>query len=363
LTWPISDSLNATVIVIVRVLTISANGELELPDDEEDDPRLPAVVPVLDEELDDEAPDATLEVVPADTESPGSKPESDTIVPLVGARNLVCASAVSALSTLSWALSTDAADDAELPPVEELSAELAPVEPPVVALELGLVDEVGAVLLGVVVVAGVVVVRVLGAVVVGVVVVGVVVVGVVVVVVGVVVGVVVVGVVGVVVVVAAARVAARVELAAAPDVGWKDTNSVASEFVVSRLAVDDEPVPELELLLDPSSAAARSSSAASSVSFAAVRLRVASTWPFRTCCPTFTYTCASVPLVWKLTSTSVPASTLPLPDTVDWTTPSCALTTSVEVRAELVGGPTSETASTTTRTATPASTYICHGRL
>ena len=47
-----SDSLNATVIVSVFVLTISANPELdpELPE-EPDAARLPAVVPVPDELL------------------------------------------------------------------------------------------------------------------------------------------------------------------------------------------------------------------------------------------------------------------------------------------------------------------------
>jgi hypothetical protein len=51
-----------------------------------------------------------------------------------------------------------------------------------------------------------------------------------------------------------------------------------------------------------------------------------------------------VPLVWKFTSMSEPASTLPLPVTVDWTIPLSAVTSSVEVRAELVGGPMSEMA-------------------
>jgi hypothetical protein len=46
-----------------------------------------------------------------------------------------------------------------------------------------------------------------------------------------------------------------------------------------------------------------------------------------------------VPLALKLTSTSVPAAMLPLPVTVDWTTPCSALTISLDVRAELLGGP------------------------
>jgi isopropylmalate/homocitrate/citramalate synthase len=63
-----------------------------------------------------------------------------------------------------------------------------------------------------------------------------------------------------------------------------------------------------------------------------------------------------VPLVLKLTVSSVPAATFPLPDTVDCTTPWSAVTTSREVRAELVGAPISVTASTITPTATAAST-------
>jgi hypothetical protein len=71
-----SDSLKATVIVIVFVLTISANEEFEeLEELEELElPRLPAVVlaPALEEELDDELLLELLdEVEPADTESPG----------------------------------------------------------------------------------------------------------------------------------------------------------------------------------------------------------------------------------------------------------------------------------------------------
>jgi hypothetical protein len=92
-----SDSLSATVIVIELVLTISANGELELllpvvDDDELEPPRLPAVVPlappvaVLDE---DPLPDAldvdALDVEPADTKSPWERLASVTIVPLIGA--------------------------------------------------------------------------------------------------------------------------------------------------------------------------------------------------------------------------------------------------------------------------------------
>jgi hypothetical protein len=64
----------------------------------------------------------------------------------------------------------------------------------------------------------------------------------------------------------------------------------------------------------------------------------------------------SVPLVWKFAWTSVPASTLPVPVTVDCTTPLAAVTISVDVRAELVGGPNSMTAATTAAANTANST-------
>jgi hypothetical protein len=89
-----SDSLSATFIVIELVLTISANAELVLADDEEEDdelepPRLPAAVAPVAEPDDVPLPDVVdvdaLEVEPADTVLPGERLESDTIVPLIGA--------------------------------------------------------------------------------------------------------------------------------------------------------------------------------------------------------------------------------------------------------------------------------------
>jgi hypothetical protein len=75
-----------------------------------------------------------------------------------------------------------------------------------------------------------------------------------------------------------------------------------------------------------------------------------------------TYTWESVPLVLKFTLSSVPAWTLPLPETVDWTTPFCAVTICVEVRAELAGSPIWAIARTATASAATASVYRCHGR-
>jgi hypothetical protein len=90
-----SDSLRARVIVIVLVLTIWANGEVELAEVDEEElepPRLPAVVlaGLLVEELDADPPPEVVDVEalvvePTETESPGARPASDTIVPLIGA--------------------------------------------------------------------------------------------------------------------------------------------------------------------------------------------------------------------------------------------------------------------------------------
>ena len=207
-----SDSLNATVIVNLCVLTISAKFALALLDDDDDDPvvpRLPAVVapdPLAVAPLPEEPLLVELELDPEDTESPGDKLSSDTIVPLTGARNLVCLRAVFALCTLASALYIEACADAMLDAedvVDVVPDPLAP-EPLAEAPEAGPPLAAGAALCGVVAgvdVAGVVdVVGVIG--VVGLVaVVGVVVVVGVVGVVGVVVVVGVVGVVGVVVVV------------------------------------------------------------------------------------------------------------------------------------------------------------------
>jgi hypothetical protein len=52
---------------------------------------------------------------------------------------------------------------------------------------------------------------------------------------------------------------------------------------------------------------------------------------------------------------------LPLPVTLDWTTPCSAVTVSFDVRAELVGGPISETASAATTIATTPSRYRSQG--
>jgi hypothetical protein len=85
-----SDSLNATVIDIVVLLTISANGvavEVEEDADEPELPSPPAVVPVVeaDEVPLDVAEVEAAPVEPDDTLSPAVRLASDTIVPLFGA--------------------------------------------------------------------------------------------------------------------------------------------------------------------------------------------------------------------------------------------------------------------------------------
>ena len=121
LTLLMSDSLNATVIVSVSVLTISANPELDpLDDDDPDPPRLPAVAappaaePLPDELEEDDELDELLEE-PPDTVSPDVRLESDAIVPLVGAYSLVLLTPVSALCTAASALYTAAWAEATLP--------------------------------------------------------------------------------------------------------------------------------------------------------------------------------------------------------------------------------------------------------
>jgi hypothetical protein len=90
-----SDSLKATVIVIVLELTISANGVDDVPAEElvpvvePEPPRLPAdVEPVPAADVLDELvvpAEPALEVVPAETASPLERPAIETTVPLVGA--------------------------------------------------------------------------------------------------------------------------------------------------------------------------------------------------------------------------------------------------------------------------------------
>jgi hypothetical protein len=85
--------------------------------------------------------------------------------------------------------------------------------------------------------------------------------------------------------------------------------------------------------------------------------------PFLTCWPTLTATLFRVPEVAKFSVSSTPGSTSPLPETVVWTTPLAALTSSVDVRAALVVGvPSCVTPKMMTPAATAASRIAYHGR-
>jgi hypothetical protein len=155
--------------------------------------------------------------------------------------------------------------------------------------------------------------------------------------------------------------------------GWKVTNSVDSWEFSRLVLVDDPDAPDdpeeadvvvwFSALVRLSSAEVRLDSACSTVSSAAVESRVASSCPLTTWSPSLTYSFCSVPLVWKLASTSVPGSTFPVPVTVDWTTPEAAVTVSVDVRAVLVGAPSSSTAAATAAANTATSPAMCQGSL
>jgi hypothetical protein len=355
-----SDSLKATVIVIEPVLTISTRPEL-LDDEDElllEPPRLPAVAPVP--ELDPE-PDPELDPEPepepdpdplAETVSPGETSATLTTVPVAGAYRRVSLSAFSAFLTVAWAPSTAAWAEAMLAAIVSALVVLVCPEPepepdpPPDPDPLGEDERLGVVV--------VVVVRV------GVVRVGVVRVGVVVVRVRV--GDVVVR--EVVVVVGAVLVDVVVVCVAVVTAGWKVTNSVDS-WTVSRLVLVDDPDVAVwfSALVRLSCAEVRFDSACSTVSSAAVGSSVAMSWPLTTWSPSLTERFCSVPPVWKLASTSVPGSTFPVPVTVDCTMPLAAVTTCVDVRAVLVGGPSSSTAATTAAASTAPIPRMCQGIL
>ncbi|HWD64737.1 MAG TPA: hypothetical protein VG405_06145 [Solirubrobacteraceae bacterium] len=107
-----SDSLKATVIVRVRESMISANPELLLElDDDDEPPRLPAVCDPLVEAV-------LVELLPVELllafdpleeiDWPGLTLSSVAIVPLTGAYSFVLASVCSSESTVAWAWSTEA---------------------------------------------------------------------------------------------------------------------------------------------------------------------------------------------------------------------------------------------------------------
>jgi hypothetical protein len=119
-----------------------------------------------------------------------------------------------------------------------------------------------------------------------------------------------------------------VDVVAAGMVVVSATNSALPALTVALALVepDEDEVPASRLL-SWSSAAVRVSSAWLTASCAELGSSVASSWPWATCWPCLTLTCSSVPLVLKFATTSVAGWTLPVPETVDWTTPRWAVTT------------------------------------
>jgi hypothetical protein len=162
--------------------------------------------------------------------------------------------------------------------------------------------------------------------------------------------------------------------AAADAVALEESPDVEPSLVpLVPLVLVPEPEPELEDVsveasnVDSSSEVSvscadfRVVSSSSSVRLAEEGSSVAISCPFLTCSPTLTSMLFRVPLVWKLTSSSTPGSTFPLPETVLWTTPSAAVTSSVDVRAELVVVPIWVMEKTITAIATAASRAMYHG--
>jgi hypothetical protein len=161
-----------------------------------------------------------------------------------------------------------------------------------------------------------------------------------------------------------------------------DAALAVAPLELARAALAVEPVAPLEELFEllllvellpvdvPSSTSVRLSSASvrlacasSSVSSDEDGSSVATSCPFLTWPPTFTSTLLRVPEVPKLSVSSTPGSTSPLPETVVWTTPFSALTSSVDVRAALVVGvPSWVTPKMITPAATAASRTTYHGR-
>ena len=118
---------------------------------------------------------------------------------------------------------------------------------------------------------------------------------------------------------------------------------------VPPLAAPDpvEPSPSVSSSLARfASADCRLAFACSSVTSALCGSSVASNWPCVTCWPWVTSMCVTVPPVLKPRLSWLRACRLPLPDTVDCTTPWATVAVRVTVAWLLDAGPTSRTAAT-----------------
>ncbi len=83
----------------------------------------------------------------------------------------------------------------------------------------------------------------------------------------------------------------------------------------------------------------------------------ASSWPATTCCPALTYTCVSLPLLAKFTLICFAEESVPLPETVDCTTPRETVTVLwIAALVEEPGAPTSTIATITAATTIAART-------
>jgi hypothetical protein len=126
-----SDSLNATVIVSLPELMISAKPVLLDDDDVLDPPRLPAlVVPVPALALAAVLELAALLEPLEETLSPGEMSSTDTTVPVAGAYRCVSSRAVSAVWTVASAPSTEASAEAMFAAIVAALVVLVPLEAP-----------------------------------------------------------------------------------------------------------------------------------------------------------------------------------------------------------------------------------------
>jgi len=120
-------------------------------------------------------------------------------------------------------------------------------------------------------------------------------------------------------------------------------------LAVAELAEPPVVVPSPSV----SSSLARFASAESRLAFACSSVTselcgssVASSSPWVTCSPWVTYMSVTVPLVLKPRLSWLAACRLPLPDTVDWTTPAATVAVRVTVVVLPEAGPTTRTAAT-----------------
>jgi hypothetical protein len=135
---------------------------------------------------------------------------------------------------------------------------------------------------------------------------------------------------------------------------------------VAALAVEADAVEADVVVVVPDWMSSSVSCALCSVAFASARSTSAevgsiraSSWPSVTCSPGLTYTLVTLPEAPKLMFMVLAGERLPLPETVDCTTPLATVTTRSLVVDEALSGPTTTIAAATPPTATaPSATLI-----